>query len=1358
MTRKSGFVAVAVAFLAGASCAWAAGGPDAGGYTWLDSNDPGGPAFAFAAIATNNVVTGVTPLSTTDDQFSNAINFGFTFNFYGVNQTQVFVSSNGFLCFNTLDSGCCTGQLIPSNAGFPNPNDFIAVNWNDLNGPNPPAVPSNTISSQTTGIAPNRIFTVEMAGRNHFGGANPCTVQVQLFETSNDIVMQLQTATADLGSPTQIGIENSSGTVGLNYNPGGANPTIPAAGAAITNTAVRFRLTHPAAVTDLARTGSTTTSITLGWTNPGNLGTLGTATTADLRFSATPIVTQADYNAATPVAPAAVPGAGGTANTYTVNGLTEGRTFFFAIEYVNSLGNRSLLSNVVQASTLNIPPSAVADLACGLDTATTAQLNWTHSGNDGMVGTATTANLRFSFTPIVTQADFNAATPVAPPVVPAAGGTPATYTITGLPADTFIFPAIEYIDAVGNNSGLSNLPVCKTLDLVPPGQVTDLQILSIVGTVVTVRWTNSGDNGNVGTATTTDIRYRTNGCLALAVADFVGPAVAPIVNPVGEPAPTAAGTVQTFTFDVGAPFTSFDVALVQYDEVPLRSPVSNQTVCGATGAPSWTGSAPGADTGGGISATLANSVTPCLAVNPVTGLPGVAWTDLDTTNGDTEIFFREQQGLAFVQFAGSASTVGAASGLSNNATASQFPSLAYAPALAPNAGLPVVAWQDAADGDPEIYVRRFQAGAWAQLAGSATTGGVSNNGTTSTDPSVAINPVTGQPGVAWVDFQLGDFEIFFREFDGAAWQQFVSSGAGQGLSNNGGRSLTPSLTYDATGRPIVAWSDDTGGNEEIYVRRLNAARTAWEELAGSGSGGGISRSPLPSRNPSVQVDGNGNPCVVWQETIADGTTEIFGRRFDGVAWVDFGPGSATGGGISITSMNSLTPSLSSQAPSNPNIFLCMWADASDPQGDFEIYAKLFDNGGWREIGTFSARFGGVSNNATQSLLPSCGLSAGRAYVAWQDFSNANYEVLVRSLQLFGPVSDSPQEFVVGGGVGGRGEYRVFGNGTTLPPYLPLNLRAVAFGAAYNNTVGTLHPACGDLDGDGLDEVVVGQGSFPGGNGGFVAVIRDHTGRFDQLAMLRFPWTAYNNANGAIYPACGDIDGDGRDEIIMGQGSFVGGGYAAIFEDQVAGFPFVRFFRSGLTAYNSSNGEIHPACGDVDADGVDEIVIGFGKGGAGLVQVRDDLAHSLTSLASIAYPTAAYNTANGTTWPACGNLVGGRGAEIVVGPGKGGLGQVYIYGDTAAGYSRVGSLSFPWGVYDNQQGEVRPAVGNLDADLALEVVGGTGPFPGVATGGFLFVFDNVTTGSPGGRFVRYVNSNATYNSANGETFPAVGQIR
>jgi hypothetical protein len=94
--------------------------------------------------------------------------------------------------------------------------------------------------------------------------------------------------------------------------------------------------------------------------------------------------------------------------------------------------------------------------------------------------------------------------------------------------------------------------------------------------------------------------------------------------------------------------------------------------------------------------------------------------------GTWQIYLKSWDGTSWAELGGSAS----GGGVSNNATGSRTPSIAY-DAL----GRAVVAWGDDADGDSEVYVRRYDGAAWAQLAGSATGGGVSANGTSSTDPS-----------------------------------------------------------------------------------------------------------------------------------------------------------------------------------------------------------------------------------------------------------------------------------------------------------------------------------------------------------------------------------------------------------------------------------------------------------------------------------------------------------------------------------------------------------------------------------------------------------------------------------------------
>ncbi len=84
--------------------------------------------------------------------------------------------------------------------------------------------------------------------------------------------------------------------------------------------------------------------VTLNWTAPGDDGPSGSAASYDLRYSRSPIVSVADFAAATPVAGAPVPQAAGAIESMVVS-LPQG-TYHFALRSMDDSGNQSGLSNV----------------------------------------------------------------------------------------------------------------------------------------------------------------------------------------------------------------------------------------------------------------------------------------------------------------------------------------------------------------------------------------------------------------------------------------------------------------------------------------------------------------------------------------------------------------------------------------------------------------------------------------------------------------------------------------------------------------------------------------------------------------------------------------------------------------------------------------------------------------------------------------------------------------------------------------------------------------------------------------------------------------------------------------------------
>ena len=375
---------------------------------------------------------------------------------------------------------------------------------------------------------------------------------------------------------------------------------------------------------------------------------------------------------------------------------------------------------------------------------------------------------------------------------------------------------------------------------------------------------------------------------------------------------------------------------------------------------------------GGISINNGDSFYPALAVNSF-GNPIVAW--VDDSSGNFEIYVRRWNGSAWVDMAGSAS----GGGISNNEGVSFTPSLAIG-----SDNNPIIAWQDDSPGNIEIYVRRWNGSAWVEMAGSASGGGISNNDGGSSAPSLAIGP-DGNPIIVWDDDSSGNVDIYVRRWNGSAWVEMAGSASGGGISNNDGFSSSPSVTISPDGNPIIAWNDDSSGNVETYVRRWNGS--AWVEMAGSASGGGISNNPKPSIDPSIVMGFDGKPIIAWTDKsyiYSDFSSEIYVRRWDGTTWGEMDTGSASGHGISVLSGWSQIPTLIIDSSGKPVV---AWEE-SHSGGYSEVYAR-------RYAGTIGFPPTSPTGVTASDDLPD------KVHINWNAVSDADYYEVYRAASSTG---------------------------------------------------------------------------------------------------------------------------------------------------------------------------------------------------------------------------------------------------------------------------------------------------------------------------------------------------------------------
>ncbi len=146
-----------------------------------------------------------TPINgpTGDDAVSSFIPIGFNFPFYNNIQTQLKISTNGFVSFNSsTGDGCCAGSFLPNNNSTLN--NLIAVCWTDLFVGSPNSIDYFNLTS------PNR-FVIRWNGVAHCCATTPAqvTAQIILYETG-EIEMHNTSILSSSDVMTQ-GVENGTG-------------------------------------------------------------------------------------------------------------------------------------------------------------------------------------------------------------------------------------------------------------------------------------------------------------------------------------------------------------------------------------------------------------------------------------------------------------------------------------------------------------------------------------------------------------------------------------------------------------------------------------------------------------------------------------------------------------------------------------------------------------------------------------------------------------------------------------------------------------------------------------------------------------------------------------------------------------------------------------------------------------------------------------------------------------------------------------------------------------------------------------------------------------------------------------------
>ncbi len=239
--------------------------------------------------------------------------------------------------------------------------------------------------------------------------------------------------------------------------------------------------------------------------------------------------------------------------------------------------------------------------------------------------------------------------------------------------------------------------------------------------------------------------------------------------------------------------------------------------------------------------------------------------------------------------------------------------------------------------------------------------------------------------------------------------------------------------------------------------------------------------------------------------------------------------------------------------------------------------------------------------------------------------------------------------------------------------------------AYGAFTGGAHVALGDVNGDGIADVITGANA---GGGPHVRVVSGANG--DNL-MNFYAYTPL--FTGGVRVGAADVDGDGKDEIITATGPG-GGPHVRVF-DAMTGTQIYEFF-----AYDPTYiGGVNVAAADVNNDGKADIITAPSAGMAPQVKVFSG-SDGTTLLHSF---NAYVSQFHGGVFVAGGDVNDDGYADIITGAGPGGGPHVRVFSGTNAA-EIYGVLAYT----PLFTGGVRVGAADVNDDGHADVITGAGP--------------------------------------------------
>jgi hypothetical protein len=395
-------------------------------------------------------------------------------------------------------------------------------------------------------------------------------------------------------------------------------------------------------------------------------------------------------------------------------------------------------------------------------------------------------------------------------------------------------------------------------------------------------------------------------------------------------------------------------AIVTWHELGYAGPLHAQRIDDA-GSPVWTAG------GAALTSGTSRQLEPAMVSNG-SGGSIVAWMQMQDGYSyliGHDIMAQVVSGSGDILGAGEGTTVCAAPG-----------DQAYPTIVSDGSGGAIIAWQDARNGNGDIFAQRMDGSGnilWPEDGILACISGENES-----SPQI-VSDGAGGAIIAWLVLHSGSNDIGAQRVSASGALLWGPSGIV--ICNAAGDQSGIAMASDGAGGAILAWTDGRNGSySDLYAQHVNASGVAqWGT-----NGTAICTSPGDQVSPHVALDAGGWITIVWTDDQRDGAPDIYAQRLN-----PSGVPQWQANGLPISTDAGAQRAFALLSGGSIGMIIA-WVSAPDLMSQlWDIHARCVSPSG--AIEWTATAVSGRTNGGNGSCYRACADDAGGVTISWHEY-------------------------------------------------------------------------------------------------------------------------------------------------------------------------------------------------------------------------------------------------------------------------------------------------------------------------------------------------------------------------------------